>query len=351
MSRGIIRKPSFWKVVGAYRSQWKRFWLRLFTFGAYGRRGIGWFNDPRKAVYNWWYNRTSISVYRLFGGKASRGSCFFAFMFAAIFSIIASPVDAARAVAIARREKAKRKARDNSGKGTTRGSTVREARSADYARGTSASRVATASSSVSVNINEKQNIRGSSSKSETVTSVGTTSASAVKQMTLGTATSSATEKKEQNIVIKSSSEQSSSKKGTYIQTFEHTKLKTNSAVEEVSNEPDENTPKSTPKHEKDKYIRKRMIIESSSGCDEFVLSKLRIGAYFDIESDPDDRSDKDAVKLLLDGKKIGYMDKADRITFIACLKLRRNIYGVITDIIIENDHTKYEYEAWFDSDR
>lgn len=32
MSRGLFRKTSFNKMVGAYRSQWKRFWLRLFTF-------------------------------------------------------------------------------------------------------------------------------------------------------------------------------------------------------------------------------------------------------------------------------------------------------------------------------
>ena len=32
MARGLFRKTSFNKIVGAYRSQWKRFWMRLFTF-------------------------------------------------------------------------------------------------------------------------------------------------------------------------------------------------------------------------------------------------------------------------------------------------------------------------------
>ena len=38
MSRGLFRKTSFNKIFGAYRSQWKRFWMRLFTFGMYGKK-------------------------------------------------------------------------------------------------------------------------------------------------------------------------------------------------------------------------------------------------------------------------------------------------------------------------
>ena len=71
MSRGIIRKPSFNKIVGAYRSQWKRFWMRLFTFGIYGSKGIGWWKNPKKAWYNFWYYRTSVSVYRILGSDIS----------------------------------------------------------------------------------------------------------------------------------------------------------------------------------------------------------------------------------------------------------------------------------------
>ena len=97
MARGIIRKPSFNKIVGAYRSQWKRFWMRLFTFGMYGRKGMGWWRDPKKAWYNFWYHRTSISVYRTLGCKPSRGACFFAMLCASVVSIFAAPVDATRA--------------------------------------------------------------------------------------------------------------------------------------------------------------------------------------------------------------------------------------------------------------
>ena len=113
-------------------------------------------------------------------------------------------------------------------------------------------------------------------------------------------------------------------------------------------EPDENTPKSIPKNENDQYIRKRMIIAGSYYCDVNILSKLKIGTYFDLEAEPDNPNDKDAVKLTYNGQKIGYIAKQDRLAFVTCLKLRRNIYGVITNIIQESGRTKYEFETWFD---
>ena len=108
MARGIIRKPSFNKIVGAYRSQWKRFWMRLFTFGMYGRKGMGWWRDPKKAWYSFWYNRSSISVYRILGCKPSRGACFFAMLCASVVSIFTAPVDATRAGVTAHKIKKER---------------------------------------------------------------------------------------------------------------------------------------------------------------------------------------------------------------------------------------------------
>ena len=125
MSRGIIRKPSFNKIVGAYRSQWKRFWMRLFTFGIYGSKGIGWWKNPKKAWYNFWYYRSSISVYKLLGCKPSRGACFFAMLVASVASIFAAPVDATRAGVKAHKIKKERKARAD-GK-STRTSNVQKA--------------------------------------------------------------------------------------------------------------------------------------------------------------------------------------------------------------------------------
>ena len=42
MSRGFIRRPSFWKIVGAYRSQWKRLLMRALFPNTYGKKGMGW---------------------------------------------------------------------------------------------------------------------------------------------------------------------------------------------------------------------------------------------------------------------------------------------------------------------
>ena len=114
MSRGLFRKTSFNKIVGAYRSQWKRFWMRLFTFGMYGRKGMGWWNNPKKAWYNFWYHRTSISIPRLLGYKPSRLSLFFAMLVASVASVFAAPVDATRAGIKAHKIKSARKARAES---------------------------------------------------------------------------------------------------------------------------------------------------------------------------------------------------------------------------------------------
>ena len=139
---------------------------------------------------------------------------------------------------------------------------------------------------------------------------------------------------------------------TPIRLFEHREPKVAQGVEPtVVTEPDENTPKSMPKNEKDQYIRKRMIIAGSYYCDKAVLDVLKVGSYIDIEAEPDNPYDKDAVKLLHNGQKIGYIAKKDHLAFVTCLKLKRNIYGVITAVIEVDGQTKYEYETWFDSTR
>ena len=140
---------------------------------------------------------------------------------------------------------------------------------------------------------------------------------------------------------------------TPIRLFEYPEQKGVAPVVETPTvtEPDENTPKSTPKNEKDQYIRKRMIIAGSCYCDKAVLDTLEVGSLIDLEAEPDNPYDKDAVKLLFNGQKIGYIAKKDHMAFVTCLKLKRKIYGVITAIIEEDGQTKYEYETWFDSVR
>jgi hypothetical protein len=115
-------------------------------------------------------------------------------------------------------------------------------------------------------------------------------------------------------------------------------------------EPDENTPKSTPKNENDRYIRKRMIIAGSSYCDKSILEKLSVGTYFELSREPDNQYDENAVKLTYNGEKIGYIPKQDRLAFSFSLKLNKNIYGVITAINNYENPKKYEFETWFDSE-
>ena len=94
-----------------------------------------------------------------------------------------------------------------------------------------------------------------------------------------------------------------------------------------------------------------MIVAGSYYCDRAVLHTLTVGSYIDLEREPDNPYDEDAVKLLYDGKKIGYIAKKDSLAFVTCLKLRQSIYGVITAIIEDSGRTIYEYETWFDGTR
>ena len=113
-------------------------------------------------------------------------------------------------------------------------------------------------------------------------------------------------------------------------------------------EVDENTPKSKPKNEEDRYIRKRMIIAGSSFSNKEVLSRLEIGSYLEIESEPDNPFDKDAVMLLYGRQKVGYISKRDKLPYVTCLGLGRKVYGVITDIVDDKPSAKYEFETWFE---
>lgn len=112
---------------------------------------------------------------------------------------------------------------------------------------------------------------------------------------------------------------------------------------------DESIPKSKPKSLNDRYIRKRMIIAGSYYCDESVLASLRVGSCFDLVAEPENPYDANAIKLVYQGEKIGYVAKSDLPAFSACLKLQKKIYGVITDIQTDRGRVQYEYETWFES--
>ena len=394
MARGIIRTPSFNKIVGAYRSQWKRFLLRLFTFGFYGRKGMGWLKDPEKAWYNFWYHRTSISMYRILGFKPSRKSCFFAIVCASIIGIILAPVDAARAGVAAhqiKREYKSREDRESSGSAASKGSKTSSKKTSSKksspkktsaesnrksATDSTSLRQDVGASSVSLKtsamISEKSYTAPKTSQTISESSRVETKSVSIKEARTTEkpiAAKSVTPKPVSNIKPVDSPKPVSTvvkPKATAVQEKPR-KAESYSAtvgvyrassvppiVEKMVEEPkifDENIPKSKPRGDKDQYIRKRMIIAGSSYCKADTLAKLSVGTYFDVVAETDNPHDKDAIMLTLGGEKIAYIAKSDRSAFATCLKLKRKIYGVITDIDMESSPTKYEFETWFDQSK
>lgn len=106
-------------------------------------------------------------------------------------------------------------------------------------------------------------------------------------------------------------------------------------------------PKSKPINEKDQYIRKKLVIRGAHYCDSNVISRLRIGTCFDLAREKDNKYDPNAVVLLLEGEKIGYVAKEDLAPYTIALNLGRSIYGIITNIIKDESGTRFEYETWF----
>jgi len=360
MARGLFRKTSFNKMVGAYRSQWKRFWMRLFTFGMYGRKGMGWWRDPKKAWYNWWYHRTSISIPRLLGYRPSRASFFCAMLVASVISIFAAPVDATRAGVKAHKIKTERKARATSGGSRSSNSTSRTATgttnrsSADATNRTTSYTPRTTTLTARDTVSTQITSNTTETKTGTPTQSSVTSTAQIKTPSTSVSKPRTTSTPKPKVTYTSTVKKDAEEKKTPTCTFSATTyscepIKPTTPPEPEVKEPDEKTPKSKPKHEGDHYIRKRMIIAGSSYCDKPALDKLTIGTYFELVAEPTNPYDKDAVMLVHDGEKIGYIAKQDKLAFVTCLKLKRRIYGVITDIINEPYPTKYEFETWFDS--
>ncbi len=340
MARGLFRKTSFNKIVGAYRSQWKRFWMRLFTFGAYGRKGMGWLRDPKKAWYNWLYHRTSISIPRLLGYKPSRVSLFCAMMVASVVSIFAAPVDAVRVGAKVHTIKKRIKSRETSSSPST---STNKSKSGTT-RNSTTSGTKSGSTSSTERKPKKINSRSTPSKST--------------RSTHSVANPTNTRKSPQKSKITYAPAKEPVKEENTEQKFIHSSESLNyepakpvtptTLPDPVIEESDPNAPKSKPKHENDQHISKRMIIAGSAYCDKTALDKLTIGTYFELVAEPTNPHDKDAIMLMHNGEKIGYVAKQDNFAFVTCLRLKRKIYGVITDIIPDPSPTRYEYETWFD---
>lgn len=325
MARGLFRKPSFWKIVGAYRSQWKRTLKRMFIPG-YGKRGMGWWRNPKKAWYNWWYNRTSV---RLPYTKLSKTMVLFAVATVCVWNLFAWPVDVTKEVMRNRRRQKARKSRAARTAQKQKQRAASDRSTSTEKRTSTGTQSAPRSSSASVATPRKSTGSTYTTSPKKTTPRNTTP----KTTPLRTGKPKTTEQKQSP---------------TPSVSYSYEPLPPIKHPEPTIVEPDENTPKSKPKRAGDQYIRKRMIIAGSSYCDSSVLEKLMIGSYLEVVAEPDNPHDKDAVMLTLDGNKVGYIAKSDRLAFVTCLKLKRKVYGVITDIKSESFPTKYEFETWFD---
>lgn len=124
-------------------------------------------------------------------------------------------------------------------------------------------------------------------------------------------------------------------------------------VEQNGSEPpqehrDEEQPRSTPKSENDRYIRKRMIIASSPLCDSEAVSELEIGSYLDLTLERNAPKGNESVELSFLGKTVGLVPEDDKLPFITCITLGNKLYAVVTDIRCNDSSFEYEIETWFE---
>ena len=61
-----IRKPSIKKSLRARTTGRAKRAVKKKLIPGYGRNGMGWFKNPRKATYNKIYRKTSFSIFKLF---------------------------------------------------------------------------------------------------------------------------------------------------------------------------------------------------------------------------------------------------------------------------------------------
>ena len=71
MARKLFRKPSLKKSISARTTGKIKRSIKKAVNPFYGKKGMGWINNPKKAVYNKVYNKTSIGVGLIAGSLLS----------------------------------------------------------------------------------------------------------------------------------------------------------------------------------------------------------------------------------------------------------------------------------------
>lgn len=338
MARGFIRKPSFWRIVGAYRSQWKRSLMRALFPNTYGKKGMGWWINPRKAAYNWWYRRTSVSAYDFGMFRRTRPSRVWvecAIGVGLLCSIFLLPIDVPVASRTGHKIKKQRLKRTAA---RIEREKARRQRSEQMSRQETSTGAARSNSSPQRTETIRHN-RPQFTASGSVSDKGIAESKKEPKPKPET-------KPEKAPKAEKVPKQEKASAVSYTPVIPTKPIEIPKPQPPV--EPDENTPKSKPRNESDQYIRKRMIVAGSYYCDQAVISQLTVGAHIDLVAEPTNPHDKNAVALLYQGSKIGYVAKADAPAFVTCLKLRRPVYGVVTDIRETDGRKQIEYETWFE---
>lgn len=63
MARSVIRKPSLKKSISARTTGRAKRTVKKAIMPGYGKKGMGWITNPKKAAYNKVYNKTSFSIF------------------------------------------------------------------------------------------------------------------------------------------------------------------------------------------------------------------------------------------------------------------------------------------------
>lgn len=61
-----LRKPSLKRSFKARTTARAKRTIKKAIIPGYGKKGTGWFKNPKKALYNKIYNKTSFSIWDLF---------------------------------------------------------------------------------------------------------------------------------------------------------------------------------------------------------------------------------------------------------------------------------------------
>lgn len=362
MSRGVIRKPSFDKVIGAYRSQWKRALLRFFLPG-YGKRGMGWLSDPEKAAYNFWYNKSSLSVAELLGCKPSRGSSICAIAVVSVLSLLLFPIDATSAGVKAHKARAsasRKKSEPSETEHKPSQQPPAEPKSENTTRTESESEpestpkpASTAKKESTPRVQSKPKPEStpkvkSAPKSESAPKVKSTPKFESAQKPADIPKKIAPPEPKPAEAPQNPQKRSDTPrelKYADISALPQFKGKTDigetlKASKSSNSRPSEAEPKSKPRCETDRYIKKRLLIKATGSA---PAQGFAVGTCLEL-------LESDGIYLMLDGQRVGSIPDESGRVFGALLRLHKNMYGVITDIK-GSEPSEYELEIWVSEQR